>query len=148
MKHRICINGDRNRYIEIDPEDQMLRLKMFKLGKTLGYLRQQLHESIAEFKAKYDHEADNPSEQCLAEADRRWIDACRKAGQAIDDFFGPGTLQRVFPQTKVPDLYLLEDLMVGILPIIGKMLSDNDAKQKGKENIRPMRFIIQPQDLK
>lgn len=148
MKHRICINGDRNRYIEIDPEDQMLRLKMFKLEETLGYLQQQLHESIVEFKAKYDHEADNPSGQCLAEADQRWIDACRKLGGAVDDFLGPGTLQRVFPQTNVPDLYLLEDLMVGILPIIGKILRDYDKKQEEKENIRPMRFIIEPLDLK
>ena len=148
MKHRICINGDRNRYIEIDPEDQMLRLKMFKFEETLECLQEELHTSIMEFKAKYDQEADNPSERCLAEADRRWIDACGKLGKAVDDFLGEGTLQRVFPQTKVPDLYLLEDLMVGILPIIGKILRDYGEKQEEKENIRSMRFIIEPQDLK
>lgn len=148
MKHRICISGDRKRFIEIDPSDKIFNLRLYKFAETLGVLRKEFHESIVEFKAKYDHEADNPSEQCLAEADQRWIDACRKLGKAVDDFLGEGTVQRVFPDTAVPDLYALEDLMTGVLPIIGKILRDYDEKQKEKENIGAIRFLIQPQDLK
>lgn len=146
--YRICINGNKGQYVEVNPADEMFNLRMCKFMEALGVLKREFHESITEFKAKYDHEADNPSEQRLDEADWRWTDASRKLGKAVDDFLGEGTVRRAFPGVAVPDMFALEDFMVGLLPIIGKILRDYDEKQKEKENIRPMRFIIQPQDLK
>lgn len=135
-------------FIEIRPWDEEFWLRMAKFQETLGALKQELRESMASFKTKFDIEADNPSERCVAEANRRWVYFCRRLEQEINNLFGEDITQKAFPDIECPDLYAWEDFMTELLPLIGEIYGEYDARnkdvteRKGQKSIRKVHGLL------
>ena len=126
---RIYLN-ENGPFIEIRPWDEEFWLRMVKFQESLGALKQEFRESIASFKKEFDGEADNPSERCIAEGNRRWVYFCRKLGQEINNLFGEDIARMAFPDTECPDWYAWEDFMTELLPLIGEIYEEYDAGNK------------------
>ena len=147
---RIYLN-ENGPFIEIRPWDEGFWLRMVKFQESLGALKLEFRESIASFKKEFDGEADNPSERCIAEGNRRWVYFCRKLGQEINNLFGKDIARMAFPDTECPDWYAWEDFMTELLPLIGEIYGEYDAGNKDvterkeqKKYTKSTRFIIWP----